>query len=247
MSLQPENVRALEQLRLRLHQLSTSLNILKSDLVRQETLPTWDSLQTRAGLLAGDLQQLQTIFDSNRQFLTAAHAYPHASYPGHAHEPVIQQLLRKKAEPSVEDWIDDNTNPAKVAKWDDGLDTGLSDQEQKELWEFAKPTSRSMFAEFTQRGAFDFEYTLAEKDAGVDNVVTGLRRKLGKKLDDEDDDSEDEDEDEEMEDRMEEDVMPAAKPPSDPFGDVKGVDKSKSAIPIESWLKFMSVMALPGK
>jgi len=41
MALPQENIRALDQLRQRLQQLSTSLNILKTDLSRQETLPTW--------------------------------------------------------------------------------------------------------------------------------------------------------------------------------------------------------------
>ena len=203
-----------------------------------------DSLQTRAGLLAADLSQLQTIFDANRGFLTAAHPYPHASFPGHSHEIVLQQLLRKKAEPTVEDWVDDNTNPSKVAKWDNGRDTGLKEDEQAELWAFAKPTSTQAFGDMYSSGAFDYEYTLAEKAVGVENVVTGLRRKLNKYLNDDEEDDED-DEDEEMEDGMEEDVMPAAKPPNDPFGDIQGIDKSKPALPIEAWLKFMSVMAMP--
>jgi hypothetical protein len=41
MALAQENVRALDQLRQRLQQLSSSLGILKTDLSRQETLPTW--------------------------------------------------------------------------------------------------------------------------------------------------------------------------------------------------------------
>jgi hypothetical protein len=75
-------------------------------------------------------------------------------------------------------------------------------------------------------------------------VVTGLRRKLNKYyLDDDEDDEEDEDEDEVMgEDAM---PAPAAKPPNDPFRDVKGVDTSKPALPVETWLKFMSIMMLP--
>ena len=159
---------------------------------------------------------------------------------------VLQQLLRKKAEPAVEDWVDDNTNPARVAKWDNGRDAGLKEDEQAELWAFAKPTSTETAGHMYSSGAFDYEYTLAEKEAGVENVVTGLRRKLNKNMDeDEEDDDEDEDEDEEMEDRMDEDVMPGAKLPSDLFGDVKGIDKNKPALPIETWLKFMSVMAMP--
>lgn len=204
-----------------------------------------DSLQTRAGLLAGDLQQLQTIFDTNRQFLTAAHSYPHSSFPGHSHEMVIQQLLRKKAEPAVEDWVEENTNPAKVAKWNGAADTGLSEEEQKELWSFAKPTSTEIFGQMYTGGAFDYEYTLAEREAGVENVVTGLRRKLRKHMDE--DEEEDDDEDEEMEDRVEEDIMPAAKPQRDPFGEMNNVDRSKTAVPIEGWMKAMSAMVLPSR
>jgi mediator of RNA polymerase II transcription subunit 8 len=158
---------------------------------------------------------------------------------------VLQQLLRKKAEPTVEDWVEDNTNPAKVAKWDNGRDTGLGEDEQAELWAFAKPTSTQTAGHMYSSGAFDYEYTLAEKEAGVDSVITGLRRKLNKTMDDDDEDDEDEDEDEEMEDRVDEDIMPAAKPPNDPFGAIKSIDKSKPALPIEAWLKFMSVMAMP--
>lgn len=158
---------------------------------------------------------------------------------------MIQQLLRKKAEPAVEDWVEDNTNPSKVAKWDNGADTALNEKEQKELWAFAKPTSTEIAGQMYTSGAFDYDYTLAEKENGVENVVTGLRRTLKKSMDD--DDEEDEDEDDEMEDRMDEDVMPAAKPPNDPFGDITGVDKSKTALPIEAWLKFMSFMALPSR
>lgn len=207
-----------------------------------------ESLQTRASLLAADLQQLQTIFDANRGFLTAAHPFPRASFPGHSHEVVLQQLLRKKAEPAVDDWIDDNTNPVRVAKWNDGQDTGLKDAEQDELWAFAKPTSAQTAEDMIKSGAFDFEYTLAEKDGGLENVITGLRRKLNKIMDpNASDEEDDDDEDEEMEDGMEEDIMPAAKPPNDPFGAVKGVDKSKPALSMDAWLRFMSVMTLPGR
>jgi mediator of RNA polymerase II transcription subunit 8 len=199
-----------------------------------------ESLQTRAGLLAGDLQQLQAIFDANRGFLTAAHPYPHATFPLAA-EPVLQQLLRKKAEPAVEAWIEDHTNPAKVAKWDDGADTALQEDEQRELWAFAEPARKEHHNHVEETRVWDFDYSLAEKRAGLDTVVTGLRRKLNKYLYDDEDEEDDEDEDEEMG----EDAMPAAKPPNDPFGDVKGVDTSKPAMPVEAWLKFMSIMVLP--
>jgi hypothetical protein len=208
-----------------------------------------DSLQTRAALLAGDLQQLQKIFDANREFLKTAHPYPHASFPVSG-EPVLQQLLRKKAEPAVEAWIEDNTNPAKVAKWNDGAETGLREDEQDELWALAWPVADARTKHMEATEMWDFDYSLAEKKAGMGKVVTGLRRKLNKYYldDDEDDDEdEDEDEDEDMDEEMGEDAMPApaAKPPNDPFKDVKGVDTSKPALPVETWLKFMSIMVLP--
>jgi len=154
---------------------------------------------------------------------------------------VLQQLLRKKAEPAVEAWIEDNTNPAKVAKWDNGAETGLQEDEQQELWAFARSTNEQFREHVIETGVFDFDYSLAEKKAGMDRVVTGLRRKLHRYLDDDEDDTEDYDDDE----VMGEDAMPAAKPPNDPFGGVKGVDTSKPALPIEAWLKYMSIMALP--
>jgi len=40
-TLPEENVRALDQLRQRLQQMSLSLNILKADLTKTESLPTW--------------------------------------------------------------------------------------------------------------------------------------------------------------------------------------------------------------
>jgi hypothetical protein len=201
-----------------------------------------DSLQTRAGLLAGDLQQLQTIFDKNREFLKAAHPYPHASFPVSG-EPVLQQLLRKKAEPAVEAWIDDNTNPAKVAKWDDGAETGLREDEEQELWAIAGPTAKARKEHMEENLVWEFDYSLAEKRAGMDKVVTGLRRPLNKYYLEDEDDDEDEDEDEKMD--MGEDAMPAVKPPNDPFKDVKGVDTRKPALPVETWLKFMNTMVLP--
>ena len=60
-----------------------------------------------------------------------------------------------------------------------------------------------------------------------------------------DDDEEEEEVDEDEDEEMGEDAMPAAKPPNDPFGDVKGVDTSKPALPVEAWLKFMSIMVVP--
>lgn len=149
---------------------------------------------------------------------------------------MLQQLLRKKAEPAVEAWIEDNTNPAKVAKWDDGAETGLPEDKQQELWAYAWPTAEEFKNHMRETGVWDFDYSLAEKRVGLDKVVTGLRRRLNKYLDDDEDDEE-YDEDEEMG----EDAMPTAKPPNDPFRDVKGVDTSKPALSMEAWLKCMSI------
>lgn len=197
------------------------------------------------------MQLLQELLDRNRQFLTAAHAYPHASFPGATQEFLLQQLLRKKAEPWVEDWVDENTNPAKVRKLDPYHDTGLNEQEQQELWAFAGPTETGIIRDLLVSGAMQYEYTLAEKEQGVQNVKIGLKRSLQKKpkrVDDEENSEDDEDEDgDEDEDETMEDVVPAAKPVDDPIGELEGVDTSQYALPLESVMRYMHSGLIPAK
>lgn len=104
---------------------------------------------------------------------------------------VLQQLLRTRLEPAVDDWIEHGQTVAQEV-----LNTDLSgglDKELQRLWEWA-PTAATEQAQKQKWGA---DYTLAEIESGIENVVTGLKRTLTIPEEADSDESEDGDEDEE--------------------------------------------------
>ena len=107
---------------------------------------------------------------------------------------VLQQLLRTRLEPAVDDWIEHGQNVAQEI-----LNTDLSgglDKELQQLWEWA-PSAATKQAQKQKWGA---DYTLAEIESGIENVVTGLKRTLTIPEEADSDEAEDEDEDEEDDD-----------------------------------------------
>jgi len=174
-------------------------------------------------------------------FFKAAHAYPLSSFPGHTHEGMLQSLLGKKLNPKGQDWITAHTKPRvqQVEGQVNGMDTGstvLSNEEIRELWEWAGPTENGIVGPMMKGGDFDDDYTLAEREAGIKNVNTGLRRKL----DDDEDESGEEDSDEEGDQSME-DAMPG-KPT---IAEQPGMDTSLPPIRLETLLRFTSTGTLP--
>jgi mediator of RNA polymerase II transcription subunit 8, fungi type len=162
---------------------------------------------------------LTETFNTHSALLRQAHAYPLTNFPGHTQQGLLTQLLRKKLEPGAEKWVEDHTIHAK------GIGEGGSSkaEELRELWSWAGPTSQSIVGPMLEEdGAFADDFTIAERESGVENVVTGLKRKL-------DGDSEDEDEDE---DEKMEDVMPSK------ATEEAGVDSSLPPLPLESILRF---------
>jgi mediator of RNA polymerase II transcription subunit 8 len=97
-------------------------------------------------------------------------------------------LLRKKLELPIEDWV------AEGRTIQAANDLG-KEKEDEELWSWA----RGFIGERVAKYAIDeagSNYTAKEREMGIENVRTGLRRKL----EDDEGSEEDEDEDEEMED-----------------------------------------------
>lgn len=185
-----------------------------------------------------------TIFENNRTFFTAAHAYPLPSYPGKTEETLLNKLLRKKLDPKVEDWIEHGVRQAEPASQTNGHGTitnGATAQEQTatltheelaDLWSWAGPESNNIVRKIGEDDGFDDDFTLAEREQGVENVVTGLKRKLWES------DSEDE---EEGDDKMKA-VVPTGETSATPtFGSRKGVDESRAPMALESVLKFMAM------
>lgn len=130
--------------------------------------------------------------------------FPLETYPGKTQEGLLGQLLRKKLEPEVEDWVAQGRHAAEEA--------GMGDEDRKEkmeeLWSWA-----GMAANELARGhEWGGEFTREEKEKGVENVQTGLMRRrrggvgeLGEEEEEEEEEEEDDDDDEEEE--AEEDKM----------------------------------------
>lgn len=105
-------------------------------------------------------------------------AYPSPNYPGRTQEGLLGQLLRKKLEPHVETWVDEGRA---IHDGDEGEDVA-------ELWAWSQEWIGTRVATYILDEAGD-NYTIEERKGGVENVNTGLRRKL------DEDESEEEDED----------------------------------------------------
>ena len=148
-------------------------------------------------------------------------------------ENLLGQLLRKKLEPGVEDWIhnhvnDGNEGGANMNGVAGAEDDTLSKAELRELWTWAPKASAGIVGPMLEDGGdFDDDYTIAEREGGVENVVTGLKRKL-------------DDGDSDEEDTTMEDAMPNAKSASTNDDNTPGLDSSAPPVPIDSILKFIT-------
>lgn len=119
----------------------------------------------------------------------------------------------------------------------------LSEGDLAELWEWA-PVEANQEARGRNWGG---NFTLEEKEAGIENVVTGLRREL----EDDDDDDDESEEEEEEEDQM--DIVGARKKASGgglEF-DIAARQPSQLAaagpvMPLDDVLRFMTI-GLPPK
>lgn len=105
--------------------------------------------------------------------------HPQTNFPGRAQEGLLGQLLRKKHEPAVADWIasglsagpsfSSSTTPPNNAP-----QTTEHDEETDELWAFASNWMGERAARYAvEENAQD--YTEVEREQGIENVRTGLR------------------------------------------------------------------------
>jgi mediator of RNA polymerase II transcription subunit 8, fungi type len=149
-------------------------------------------------------------------------------------------LLRKKVEPGVERWIEEHTT--QTTNHEPGS-RDLENAELRKLWAGAAPMSQGIVGPMLEEdGAFGDDFTIAEREGGVENVVTGLKRKLdgGDSESDDDDYDFDDEGDEKMKD---EDSK--SKIAGDVEGKEEGIDTDLPPIPLESLLRFMTTGAVP--
>lgn len=127
--------------------------------------------------MTGDLSK-------NADLLNRTVVFPSASYPGRTQEGLLTQLLRKKLEPPVENWVEEGRVIAQDERVTKGEDEFL-------MW--AQNWAKERVTRYVE-GENGDDYTVEERELGIENVNTGL------KSDYEPDESVKSNEDEEMTD-----------------------------------------------
>ncbi|KAL3466031.1 mediator of RNA polymerase II transcription subunit 8 [Aspergillus heterothallicus] len=208
----PDQIKTLEQSRQRLVQLTHSLGSLITSLNQSDPLPSWPSLQSQASIISSNLLTLSTHLSENHELLRSISAYPAPEFPTKTHGNTLEQLLRTKLDPRVEDWVSrgrkgdanalSNRNSALpgsiaggVGGFGNAIVGGLSEGDLAALWEWA-PVEANMEA---RRRNWGGDFTLEEREGGIQGVAAelGLTRTL------EDDEGSSEEEEEEEADEME--------------------------------------------
>lgn len=186
--------------------------------------------------------------NEHRHFLQAAHAYPLPSFPGHEKEGILQMLMRKKLEPSAEEWVMTYSKPSSGNERKNGVngasmqsngDNGagqLKLDDLKDLWESGVQTANDIAMEFVD--ALEDDFSIAERQGGLEHVETGLKRDL----DADSDDDEGGDENGVDGSGAMEDVMPTQAPPKGPERDM---DPNRPPLPLDVLLKFMTTGQAP--
>ncbi|KAJ5860917.1 uncharacterized protein N7529_008227 [Penicillium soppii] len=170
-TLNQEQIKVLEQSRQRLVQLTRSLGSLIASLNQSDPLPPWSSLQSQASIISNNLLSVSEQLSDQRDLLSTLVAYPGPEYPGRTQANILEQLLRTKLDPRVEDWVARGRTAGTAST--EGSDK-LSDAQLAALWEWA-PLEANAEA---RRRNWGGNFTLEEREAGIENVVTGLKRQL---------------------------------------------------------------------
>ncbi|KAJ5812057.1 hypothetical protein N7474_008358 [Penicillium riverlandense] len=198
-ALTQDQIKVLEQSRQRLVQLTRSLGSLIASLNQSDPLPPWSSLQSQASIISNNLLSVSEQLSEHGDLLSALVAYPGPEYPGRTQSNTLEQLLRTKLDPRVEDWVargriagTHDPDSALHADQNSTAPKPLTEAQLAELWEWAPLEAN----EEARRRNWGGNFTLEEREAGVQNVVTGLKRQLE---DDEGSEGEEEEEEEEEE------------------------------------------------
>lgn len=113
--------------------------------------------------------------------------HPSPNFPGRTQEGILTQLLRKKLEPDVEELVEQGRETARLVT-PEGLAL------LQEVWDECRQWTQQRVAEYVAEEADDV-YTKEEREAGVENVRTGLKRDLESDEEDDDDDDDSDDDD----------------------------------------------------
>ncbi|PWY93526.1 hypothetical protein BO94DRAFT_621915 [Aspergillus sclerotioniger CBS 115572] len=252
-SLSQEQIKTLEQSRQRLIQLTHSLASLITSLNQSDPLPSWTSLQSQATIISNNLLTISDHLSDNRDLLANVVAYPDASYPSRVptNNVALEQVLRTKLDPRVEDWVARGRRAGTTDSAALGHGQGLTEQALADLWDWA-PVEANQEA---RRRNWGGDYTLEEREMGIEKVVTGLARVL----DDDDDDDEDQSDSEEGEGEADEmEIVGVRRRSGAGAGlefDIAAANATPGAgpkvvapvVPLDEILRFMTMGAVPGQ
>ncbi|KAH8682327.1 mediator of RNA polymerase II transcription complex subunit 8-domain-containing protein [Xylariales sp. PMI_506] len=197
LNISQEELKAVEQTRQRLFQLSNSINSLKVDFKIAEeakTMPSLESLQASADILQSNLRSLLDVVTSHNDLFSHLAVHPSTNYPGRTQEEVLFNILRKKPEPDVETSMDEGRRAftemeQTVRPENNSSGDGVTDILDGK-WESAREFLYERVGRFTEEETND-EYTAEEREMGIENVRTGLRPDFEEfEEDDEDEDGE---------------------------------------------------------
>lgn len=220
LGLDDDELKSVEQMISKLAQLSSSIQSLKNDIIRSNPLPhpcaspltvmpidyvqlmlaRSSSLQASAQIIQRNLQNVLANLQENSELFDRMALHPSTNFPGRTQEGILGQLLRKKLEPNVEELVEQGRETARLV-----TPEGLA--MLQEVWDECRDWTMERIAKYVEEEAGDV-YTKQEREMGVENVHTGLKREL------EEFDSDDEDEDEEGEGK---EAQPRAQPKEQPF------------------------------
>ncbi|KAI0150900.1 mediator of RNA polymerase II transcription complex subunit 8-domain-containing protein [Pestalotiopsis sp. NC0098] len=96
LNITPEELKALEQTRQRLQQVSDSIGTLKNGVINSSPLPNLVSLQNSADILQATMRSLLTNMSNNDELFSRLAVHPSTNFPGRTQENILLQLLRKK-------------------------------------------------------------------------------------------------------------------------------------------------------
>ncbi|KAK1978375.1 mediator of RNA polymerase II transcription complex subunit 8-domain-containing protein [Colletotrichum cereale] len=187
-----DEFKAIEQTRQRLFQLSNSIQGLKIDVLKSNPLPPPSSLQAQSQILLRNLQSLLETLTENTHVFQHLHVFPDVAYPGRVHENILTQLLRKKLEPGVEEWVERGREATRELRASASEGGGAGEAGLEEVWRGVRDWTVERVQRYVLEEAGDV-YTEEERERGIENVRTGLKRSLE---DDEDDDEEEESDEE---------------------------------------------------
>ncbi|PCD44969.1 hypothetical protein AU210_000418 [Fusarium oxysporum f. sp. radicis-cucumerinum] len=115
LNLDDDELKALEQTLSKVAQLSSSVQSFRQDLLKSNPLPPPKSIQASAKILQKNLKSLLESTNENADLFNRMAIRPSTNYPGRTQENVLLQLLRKKLEPDVEEFVSQGLETARLA------------------------------------------------------------------------------------------------------------------------------------